>query len=211
MTSRPWDTGDPDRNWTGYLLPGSTVLRNLVGASSHEELTDAEVDLSEFRLLELRENVGLAGPRTYDLAHICAIHRQLFRDVYEWAGEVRTVGLQKAGVTFCPPLSVGRPLLHVAEEIARSERLRSVPPAELPGNIAYLYDYVNYAHPFREGNGRSTREFFDQLLAERGSGLDWERTDVSELHVACHTARDAGDLSGLTDLFANILDDSPAY
>ncbi|GAB37526.1 Fic/DOC family protein [Gordonia sputi] len=211
MTTRPWDTGDLDRNWTGYFIPASSVLRNLVHATTHDELTDAEVDLSEYRLLELRENPVLTGPRSYDLAHLCAIHRQLFCDVYEWAGEVRTVGLNKGGVAFCPPANIGQPMNHVADEIARSDQLRAVTPDQLPRTVAYLYDYVNFAHPFREGNGRSTREFFDQLLAERGCGLDWERTDSTELHTACHDARDTGDLSGLIHMFTNIIDDHPAY
>lgn len=100
---------------------------------------------------------------------------------------------------------------HVAMQIAETDRLRSVPRSKLPEKIAYLYDYVNYAHPFREGNGRSTREFFDELLAERGLGLAWDRTDLSELHSACHCARVDSDLGGLVAMFARIIDDQPAY
>ena len=100
---------------------------------------------------------------------------------------------------------------HVAAEIHRLDRLKAVSEEGLSGTVAYLYDYANFAHPFREGNGRATREFFDFLLAERGSGLDWERTDSSELHGACHAARARSDLSGLTAMFAKILTVDPAY
>jgi cell filamentation protein len=70
---------------------------------------------------------------------------------------------------------------------------------------------VNFAHPFREGNGRATREFFDLLLSERGAGLDWGKTDLSELHGACHVARAESDLRGLITMFEHILDADPAY
>jgi cell filamentation protein len=180
--AHPWDTGDPDRNWQGYFIPGTRVLRNRIGATTHAELQDAENDLVEARVVELRENPGLLAPCSYDLRFLQAIHRHLFQDVYLWAGDVRTVGIEKGDESFCPPDS-----------------------------IAYLYDYVNFAHPFREGNGRATREFFNLLLAERGSGLDWNQTDVTELHSACHTARADGDLTGLTRMFAKILDTDPAY
>ncbi|MFV8314951.1 Fic/DOC family protein [Mycobacterium sp. 23] len=207
----PWDTGDLERNWQGYFIPGTSILRNRVGALTPEALRDAENDLVEARVIELREAPELLGDRTYDLTYLRAIHRQLFQDVYTWAGDVRTVGIEKGGESFCPPGSISRPMTHVAAEVHRLNQLRDLPEADLPPTVAYLYDYANFAHPFREGNGRSTREFFDLLLSERGAGLDWQKTDLTELHSACHTARAESDLSGLTAMLAKILDDDPAY
>jgi cell filamentation protein len=77
----PLDTGDDELNWTGCFIPGSSVLRNRVGATSKEALAAAENDLVEVRVAELRENSG-AVKRTYDLVHLKALHRYLFRDVY---------------------------------------------------------------------------------------------------------------------------------
>lgn len=139
------------------------------------------------------------------------IHRQLFQDVYDWAGDVRTVGIEKGDESFCPPGSISQPMDHVAAEISRLEQLKAVTEADLARTVAYLYDYANFAHPFREGNGRSTREFFDLLLSERGAGLDWNKTDLAELHSACHAARAQSDLGGLIAMFAKILDADPAY
>jgi cell filamentation protein len=207
----PRDTGDPERNWQGYFIPGTRVLRNRVGAQTPEALRDAENDLVEARVIELREAPELLGGRTYDLLYLRTIHRQLFQDVYVWAGEVRTVGIEKGGESFCPPGSISQPMAHVAAEVHRLNQLKDVPEAELARTIAYLYDYVNFAHPFREGNGRSTREFFDLLLSERGAGLDWHETDLTELHSACHAARAESDLAGLTTMFVRILDTDPAY
>lgn len=104
----PWDTGDLERNWQGYFIPGTTILRNRVGAQTVEELRNAENDLVEARVIELREAPDLLGDRTYDLAYLRAIHRQIFQDVYVWAGDVRTVGLEKGDESFCPPGSISQ-------------------------------------------------------------------------------------------------------
>lgn len=207
----PWDTGDLERNWQGYFIPGTRILRNRVGAQSYEGLRDAENDLVEARIIELREAPDLLGDRTYDLTFLCAIHRQLFQDVYEWAGDVRTVGIEKEGESFCPPGNVGQPMTHVAAEVHRLHQLIDVSEADLASTVAYLYDYANFAHPFREGNGRCAREFFDLLLSESGRGLNWQKTDLTELHGACHCARTSYDLGGLTSLFAKIIDTDSAY
>src|SRR6267154_392601 len=104
--------------------------------------------------------------------------------MYVRAGDVRTVGIEKGDESFCPPGSISQPIDHVAAEIHRLKQLKAVAEADLARTVAYLYDYANFAHPFREGNGRSTREFFDLLLSERG---------------------------GLIAMFATILDVEPAY
>ena len=132
-----WDTGDLERNWQGYFIPGTVVLRNRVGALTLEELQNAENDLVEARLIELRETPKLLGDRSYDLRFTRAIHRQLFQDVYDWAGDHRTVGLEKGAESFCPPGSIDQPMAHVAEEIHRRGQLRAVPEAELAGTVAY--------------------------------------------------------------------------
>lgn len=207
----PWNTGDLETDWQGYFIPGTDVLRNRVGADTIEALSDAENDLVEARIIELRESPGLLGDRTYDLTFLQAIHRQLFQDVYLWAGDVRTVGTEKGNQSFCPPGNIHQAMDHVAFEIYECTQLATVSEVGLARKIAYLYDYANSAHPFREGNGRATREFFDLLLSERGAGLDWQKTDDDELHGACHTARAESDRSGLIEMFTKILDDEPAY
>lgn len=212
MTPRPWAVGTHEERWQGYLIaPGSEVLRNRLGATTLDGLRDAENDLVEARLLELRSAPTLVA-RTYDLAHLCALHRHLFQDLYDWAGEPRTVGIVKGeGESFAPPLSIGIPAGHVAQRIDERDRLRHVTPGDLPGEVAYLYDYLNFAHPFRDGNGRTQREFFAQLLAESGHGLDWESVVMTELHDACHRARNDGDLAPLYGIFGRIITEEPGY
>lgn len=211
---RPWEVGDHESRWDGYLIaPDSSVLRNKVGATTAEDLRVAENDLVEARVVELRARPGLVK-RTYDLAHLRALHFQLFQDVYEWAGDIRTVGIAKGDGdenSFIPPLDIERPVAHVASRIAESDLLRTMSGDVLIDEVTYLYDYLNFAHPFREGNGRTQREFFAQLLAESGRGLAWIDIEMTDLHSACHVARTEGDTAPLRAIIAAVLTDDPVY
>ncbi len=208
----PWAVDDDEARWYGYLIPPDhRVLRNLIGATTDEALRAAENDLLEYRLAELREHPELV-PRSYDLEHLKGLHRQLFQDVYDWAGELRTVGLAKGdGDSFAPPLQIPQPVVSAAERIVASDLLRRVSAPRLAAELASLYDFLNFAHPFREGNGRTQREFFAQLLAESGRGLAWSRIEMSELHHACHVARNQLELAPLTAIFTSIVTDRPSY
>ncbi|WP_374456999.1 Fic/DOC family protein [Nocardioides sp.] len=212
MTTRPWEVGGHDERWDGYFAgPDLAVLANKVGATTPDELHAAENDLLEVRFVELRTG-AVCLSRSYDTQHLKAIHFHLFQDVYEWAGEERTVGLRKGGGdSFMPPLEIERPLEHVWQRVAETDKLRSIEADELPHEVAYLYDYVNFAHPFREGNGRTQREFFDQLLSESGRGINWQLIEKDDLHTACHVARNDQDLEPMERLFATMLNGNPAY
>lgn len=77
--------------------------------------------------------------------------------------------------------------------------------------MAYLYDYLNFAHPFREGNGRTQPVFVAQLLAEPGHGLDWSKVDMDGFQPACHVARTHEDIAPLRAIIAAVLTDDPVY
>lgn len=113
--------------------------------------------------------------------------------------------------SFMPPNDVARPIAYIAAQIVQTNQLRAISNADLPGRLAEMYDFVNFAHPFREGNGRTQREFFDQLLSESGRGLAWDAIELTELHRACHLARAEQNTEPLRMMFARIVDDDPAY
>ncbi|MFT4398195.1 hypothetical protein ACLTEW_25040 [Gordonia lacunae] len=100
---RPWNTGNPDRDWTAYFIPGSDdVLRNRVGVTSAAALSVAETDLSEARLLELGDKPELVAARGYDLAHLFAIHAQLSKTSHQSRpGRKRASRWAAAGGTMC--------------------------------------------------------------------------------------------------------------
>lgn len=121
------------------------------------------------------------------------------------------MGRRSADTSFIPPLDIERPVAHVASRNAESHLLRDMEPDALIDEVAYLYDYLNFAHPFREGNGRTQREFFAQLLAEPGHGPDWSKVDMDGLHSACHVARTQEDIAPLRAIIAAVLTDDPVY
>ena len=81
-----------------YCIPGTAVLKNKAGITDQEQLDEYEGDFTAIRLLELTQN-PVEG--SFDLAHLCKIHQYLFQDVYEWAGEVRTVDIIRGDSRFC--------------------------------------------------------------------------------------------------------------
>ena len=209
--SRPWETGDHEARWDGYLIAAdSPVLVNKLGLTTVEALQAAENDLVEARVAELRARPSLVS-RTYDLVHLKSLHRHLFQDVYEWAGDLRTVGIAKGEgdeTSFMPPFEIDRPVAHVADRIAAPDQLRTTAQESLVDELAYLYDYLNFAHPFREGNGRTQREFFSQLLEESGRRMAWNRIEMEQLHSACHLARTIGNTDPLAKVIATALFDA---
>ncbi len=81
-----------------YCIPGTAVLKNKAGITDQDQLDEYEGDFTAIRLLELTQN-PVEG--SFDLAHLCKIHQYLFQDVYEWAGEVRSVDIIRGESRFC--------------------------------------------------------------------------------------------------------------
>ncbi|MTG90844.1 cell filamentation protein Fic [Cellulosimicrobium sp. BIT-GX5] len=207
LTERPWESGDEQARWDGYLLADGRTLRNRVGATTPEMLREREDRRVEARALTLREH-GL--PATYDLAGLRAIHRHLFQDVYDWAGDVRTVSIRKSRDGWFAPLDrIEDAMDAVATYLRDTDNLRTLDPSAVPGALASVYDVVNQTHPFREGNGRVQREFITALARESGHRLDWTRVTLgrpgyeSENDQASRLAR-TGDRGPLRAMFARI-------
>lgn len=87
-----------------------------------------------------------------------------------WAGELRTIGIENDGESFMMPGDIGRPVAYIAAQIAQTNQLRSVSDAELPPSLGDVR-VRQFVHPFREGNGRTKREFDDLRLSESGRGV----------------------------------------
>ncbi|MEL7978370.1 Fic family protein [Isoptericola sp. F-RaC21] len=206
MTSNPWEQGDEGARWNGYLLDDRHTLRNLVGARTPEQLRRIEDDLVEARALTLREH-GL--PTSYDLEGLRQVHRHLFQDVYAWAGDLRTVEIRKGAGWFARRKQIEPAMRQLAEHLRETSNLRSVSAREVPRDLAQVYNIVNHVHPFREGNGRTQREFITALARESGHRLDWTRVTrdragyESENDQASREASE-GHPTALYEMFARI-------
>ena len=164
--------------WNAYLWePGGMVLRNLLGIRDFNELRTREYALVFQRNDELRQGL-VTIEQTFDLDHHRAVHRHLFQDVYSWAGDVRTVELAKGSSEFADRADVKRVCDAVARVTTTTEWV-TITREDFGQAIAEIYSWMNFAHPFREGNGRTAKVVLDHVAALSSFELHYELVDKS--------------------------------
>lgn len=185
---QPWHADvEPDahQRWKGYLQPDSMTLRNLVGADTPGVLRTREDDRVTAQLIALTEQPVDA---TFDLDHLQQIHRRLFQDVYPWAGETRTVQIGRpGGPGFFDWEAIADGYGEIQDRLEGTDHLRSVTRAEFLEEAAQVYNAVNTVHAFREGNGRTQREWVGDLARGAGYELDWSHVHGFTNDVASPT------------------------
>jgi cell filamentation protein len=154
-----------------YLDSATGVLKNRFGITDEATLEAAEASVVALRSYELAQQ-PLAGG--FDLAHLQAIHRYLFGDVYEWAGQLRTIDIAKGGNAFAHHAYIAVAAKPIFEQLAREQRLAGLEPPEFSARAAHYLGEVNALHPFREGNGRAQREFISHLAQANRYYVAWE-------------------------------------
>lgn len=180
-----------------YLDAASGVLRNRLGITDPEQLGRVEAGLSAAALADL----GVRSlPGGYDLAHLQAFHREIFGDLYPWAGEVRVVAIAKSHM-FCLPQYIGAYAAKVVEALAGERYLRGLARDEFVDRVTHYFAEFNAIHPFWEGNGRTQRAFFGQLAREAGWPIDW-----SDLDADANTAASMASLRGHNRPLRQLLD-----
>ena len=146
------------------------TLENKLGITSSAELATQEERLSKKRALELFESGMLdkLEPGTFKTLQV--IHKQLFMDIYDFAGKVRSVNIAKGGFRFVPAM-------YLLDALKQIERM----PQSTFNEIIEKYVEMNFAHPFREGNGRSTRIWLDLILKkELQLVIDWSKVNKED-------------------------------
>lgn len=150
------------------------TLENKFGLTSSADLAREEEFVSKKRAVELFENSVLDSLPAGKFSTLQAIHKYLFEDIYDFAGELRTVNIAKGNFRFAP-------LLYLQ---AALESIDKMPQASFD-EIIEKYVEMNIAHPFREGNGRSTRIWLDHILKnEIGKVIDWIKVDKEDYLLA---------------------------
>ncbi len=171
--------------WESYFYPetidayGQGVLRNRYELRDAAALRAIEYHRTARRTSELHSG-AVTIPRTYDARHVRAIHAHLFQDVYEWAGQLRTVDMAKGPKGFFANAENGsRDIPEALHQMARSVRAvdwQRADRSQFSQGIAEAFAWLNHAHPFREGNGRATKEFLHNVAAQSPRfALDFER------------------------------------
>ena len=178
---------DYEKRWNDYFIDGTNVFKNYLGITNYDELTQKETDITFERLVELYEK-PISG--TFDKKHLCDIHKYLFGDLYPFAGKYRTVYMTKPGSYFVSEKEIDYHLDLVLKEMQDDFK-----------NCHTLQDYSNFLaqfyydlltiHPFREGNGRTIREFMREFVDANipDYTLDWSKMKKNELEEAMKNAR----------------------
>lgn len=154
------------------------VFYNRFGITNADELEAAEAAAVAIRTYELRQS-PLQGK--FDLEHLQAIHKHLFQDVYEWAGQLRKLDISKGSTRFANHLHLATAMNKITAQLIDDDHLLGLEPAALADKCAYYMAELNALHPFREGNGRTQREFINHLCANCGYTVAWENAQPDEL------------------------------
>lgn len=150
------------------------MLENKLGITNSPELAEAEERISKKKAIELFENGILDKLEAGKFESLKAIHKYLFDDIYFFAGEMRTVNISKGNFRFAP-------LMYLEVALANIDKM----PQSNFDEIVEKYVEMNIAHPFREGNGRSTRIWLDCILKkEIGMVVDWSQVDKEDYLLA---------------------------
>ncbi len=150
------------------------TLENKLGITDSQELARAEERISKQKALALFESGALDQMAPGTFAALAQIHRALFADIYDFAGDLRTVNIAKGHFRFASAL-------YLEAAVAEIERMLQNDFDE----IVAKYVEMNVAHPFREGNGRSMRIWLDQMLrAALGKVVDWSLVDKEDYLLA---------------------------
>lgn len=183
-----------------FKYPGTEVLINKAGILTQEALDAFEADVTAVRLIELLDS-PIKGD--FDLPHLQAIHRHVFQDVYDWAGELRQVDIQKGSSKFGNWSLVPSYLNKELKKISKDNFLIGTSPEKFIPALAHYLSEINSAHPFLEGNGRVQRAFCSQLAEQAGYFIDFKQIDRDEMINVMITSFN-GDEKPLATMLENI-------
>lgn len=150
------------------------ALENKLGITDSATLARTEEKLSKEKAVKLFEYGILDKQKAGSFQALAEIHKYLFEDIYDFAGEIRTVNIAKGGFRFAPVMYLESSL----------ENIEKMPQSDFDA-IVEKYVEMNIAHPFREGNGRSMRIWLDMMFRkELSMAVDWSRIDKEDYFLA---------------------------
>lgn len=152
-----------------YCYPDSDVLINKLGFLDERQLEAAEIKLTQARVEDYEPDFDDTS-----LPALRAIHFHLFQDLYDWAGQIRTVDISKGGTRFANVSRIEPEADKLFQQLAREAYLVGLPREQFLARLAHYYSELNVVHPFRDGNGRAQRLMFEVISINAGYALRWE-------------------------------------
>lgn len=160
-----------------YTYKGTNVLKNKLNIKSEEKLKEYETKVVALKLASIdKANIK----RTFDKNHLINIHKYLFEDVYDFAGKYRKENITKENFRFSEYYYIEDNIDYVFNKI-KIDELKKLSFDELIKKLSEIMTDLNVLHPFREGNGRATREFVRELLNELEYDIKWFKIDYNDI------------------------------
>lgn len=188
-----------------YVDKNTGLLRNLIGATTPEDLEEREAQIVFANQLELE---AMDIPRSNNFDEVLATHGQLFKGIYDWAGKIRTVDIKKNEANaeyFLPYGKITSAANYVFAELAKENNLKGLDRGAFVERLSHHYDQLNFIHPFREGNGRAQRVFWSRVAYDAGYVIDWDAVIGDENDEASRLAAEDMDLSALQVMFDRVV------
>lgn len=164
-----------------YVYPGTEVLINKFNIKNSEELVEVERRLTSLKYQDIREG-KIKINKTFDYEHLKSLHKELFKDLYDWAGKERTVDIPKSNTLFCRAMFIEEEARRIFNNLKKDNFFKDIKDkSEFSKKLGQLFLDINMLHPFREGNGRSQRLFIGDLAIENGYYLEWNNIPKEEM------------------------------
>jgi cell filamentation protein len=161
-----------------YCYPNSHILKNKLNITNQHELEEAERAITSLKMSQA-VSMGISGG--FNFEHLKTIHKFLFEDIYDWAGQVRTVNISK-GNQFCRYDYIGKQAEILFDKLKAENYLKDCKSiVEIGKRLAYYLSEINVIHPFREGNGRTQRLFIELLAKNAGYEIDFMKITKDEM------------------------------
>jgi cell filamentation protein len=168
-------TGSKNPYWNdrsdSYQYPNSTVLKNIPAITDGAELEALELNATIARMPEGIEHIK---NKSINLKLWQDLHNILFQDIYEWAGQLRTVQMSKGKTIFAYPENIKPEGNRILKELKTENYLRGLSKSKFSLRLSYYFSECNVLHPFREGNGRTQKLLFSEIISQAGYQIEWK-------------------------------------
>lgn len=200
----PYDVGkDP------YLDKSTGILRNLLGIKTQKELDRAEAEISSVQIstLTIEDKPPL---EEFSWKLLCDTHHYIFGDIYDWAGQARTIELSKDTTSFARATHIVSSAEEIFKNLAAEDYLYGLDFDDFVERLAHYYSELIILHPFREGNGRAIRTLLSMLAENVGWNIAWEQMNPQDNINACIAAYH-GDEELLQKMLRNIIEPADPF
>lgn len=181
-----------------YVYPGTSTLINKFNVQDSDKLQELEA------LFFLSKKSEPLPTGIFDYTHLKEIHRHFFSDIYEWAGQERTIDIAKGNSYFCHVQYITKESDKLFLKLKNDNYLCELSAPDFYNKLSFYFNEINAIHPFREGNGRTQRAFCDVIAKQAGYSLNWTEVETERYIQASIAGFSHGDYDPMESIFQEI-------